>query len=735
MEQQSAAQRLQQVVAATAMGGSELHLGDMGIEDLAPLIPLVFRQLPNLRILRLPNNRLRYLPTDLSCFKDLVYLDISGNNFKDLSCVLPALQPLRSLKHLCINLEKERDEEIIIETLLSLETFNGTALNESTSDTMLAETSEINESTQWMEDAQNLVTAAVGRTAVSSEFQNFARGVITTLTETLSSAQDPSAREAEMLNSKALMFGYCFHAIARSCEPSLSSVLTTLYNTYNDILQKQKNIMREVMEDRDSKLSIMREDMQAAIREIEQLVDTFEKTKDLEKEKAQWEKDRTEWEKEKTGLVEEIGWLRHDNERIQAKYKQAELCKEKLLTTVTHLEAAVQQQEQYTGQTRPPRTSSSTSVAEIASNNRQSSYYVEGVHTQPQHASSSSSNYKHQTTHTTNNVPHTGRTTPTTQTCTDTVSTWSCSASTVTCSSSATNLTQSTWQQPKLAQSQGTKSHAPQHWDLHQLKSFIEELYNSKTLYDAKCSEKCAPRETLEQYLSTYLRKKYSNADQALSCAQAVTMAMYTYSGEDNDVAVFEKIIKNELDDEFRLVQQQLKKQVHDLYLKILQARQQHSPSHRPPEFVEPTQCMHEGEWREIVCFLYEANDANTLCGTVKQLILNQRKNATPNEILETQGLGLTIKYNNFLKVLLDFQLKNKCNFLEKFISQFQQFDKDHNGTLNEKEFIGLVDVVCSPKKPDKAHKLQLLAVIDPYKHHSITFSQCVTLFSSEKML
>lgn len=44
---------------------------------------------------------------------------------------------------------------------------------------------------------------------------------------------------------------------------------------------------------------------------------------------------------------------------------------------------------------------------------------------------------------------------------------------------------------------------------LKQIKEIINDIFNSKFKYDAKCRETQMPIETMEQYLYTYLTKKY----------------------------------------------------------------------------------------------------------------------------------------------------------------------------------------------------------------------------------
>merc|ERR1712166_433258 len=106
---------------------------------------------------------------------------------------------------------------------------------------------------------------------------------------------------------------------------------------------------------------------------------------------------------------------------------------------------------------------------------------------------------------------------------------------------------------------------------LKQLLTFVDELYESKVKFDAKCREARLPRETMEQHLYTYLNQKYGLKSLIIEWASAVMAAVKKFSDEDNDVAVFGRILRNEIDEEFRIVQKQLKDTVAELlrvYLK-----------------------------------------------------------------------------------------------------------------------------------------------------------------------
>lgn len=87
------------------------------------------------------------------------------------------------------------------------------------------------------------------------------------------------------------------------------------------------------------------------------------------------------------------------------------------------------------------------------------------------------------------------------------------------------------------------------------------------------------------------------------------------------------------------------------------------------------------------------------------------------------------VDYFQFQKVILDFQLRSHEKFLKNFILGFRKIDKDLNGIINEFEFKELCNLVEDQNILIDSDKL--LMTVDPYNHQQITFSQCVTLFSS----
>ena len=87
-----------------------------------------------------------------------------------------------------------------------------------------------------------------------------------------------------------------------------------------------------------------------------------------------------------------------------------------------------------------------------------------------------------------------------------------------------------------------------------QLKDTIVDIYAQKVKFDKKCLDNGVSKETLEQYMYTYLNQKYGLKNLIIEWAAAIINAVKTYIKDDHDVALFAKILKNECDEDFRII-------------------------------------------------------------------------------------------------------------------------------------------------------------------------------------
>jgi len=268
---------------------------------------------------------------------------------------------------------------------------------------------------------------------------------------------------------------------------------------------------------------------------------------------------------------------------------------------------------------------------------------------------------------------------------------------------------------------------------LRQLKDMIEEIYASKQRFDEKCAESKLPRETMEQHLYTFLNQKYGLKSLILELASSIIQGIKRYGAEDNDVAVFGKILRNEIDEEFRFVQKQLKDTVAELlrvflrgkYAKKLDSEIQQMHQQRMSGDVN------EEEWVDVVKYMYNKEDSVNVIMRVTEAIqsiqakLNRGNSRSPSKNQQNK-----IPYRVFLKVLLTYQLRSHEQFLYKFVKIFRQVDTDKNGVVSESEF-KLVLQAINPNRSESDYA-QWLNYVDPWNNQQITFSECVTFLSAE---
>lgn len=94
-------------------------------------------------------------------------------------------------------------------------------------------------------------------------------------------------------------------------------------------------------------------------------------------------------------------------------------------------------------------------------------------------------------------------------------------------------------------------------------------MYSQKIKFDKKCEDSKMARETMEQYMYTYLNQKYGLKTLIIEWATALINGIQLHYHEDHDVSLFGKILKNECDEEFRFIQMHVKDTLNNL-LKVL---------------------------------------------------------------------------------------------------------------------------------------------------------------------
>jgi hypothetical protein len=199
---------------------------------------------------------------------------------------------------------------------------------------------------------------------------------------------------------------------------------------------------------------------------------------------------------------------------------------------------------------------------------------------------------------------------------------------------------------------------------LKQFKELINDIYNQKQKYDEKCQESKLPKETMEQYMYNYLNQRYGLKNLIIEWAAAIINGIKRYSLEDSDIALFGKILRNECDEDFRFVHNEVKSAM----LEIL--RDKLKQKYRSKTEAEITKMMNEiqnkdieeWQWKEIISKMYNEDHYTILEQRIRDRIVernsqvdkSENKRFTREEMqLQQKQKERPISFNEFQKVPL----------------------------------------------------------------------------------
>jgi hypothetical protein len=136
------------------------------------------------------------------------------------------------------------------------------------------------------------------------------------------------------------------------------------------------------------------------------------------------------------------------------------------------------------------------------------------------------------------------------------------------------------------------------------------------------------PRETMEQYMYTYLNQRYGLKNLIIEWAAAIINGIKTYLREDHDVALFGKILKNECDEEFRFIQMHVKDTLLSLLKVLLKDKHPFKSESEIQKLLESIQAgtMEEWMWRKIIEKMYDPKDFEVLESRFFQVIDDKRQ-------------------------------------------------------------------------------------------------------------
>ena len=320
----------------------------------------------------------------------------------------------------------------------------------------------------------------------------------------------------------------------------------------------------------------------------------------------------------------------------------------------------------------------------------------------------------------------------------------------------------------------------PKVLSLKNAKEIMNDIYNNKIIYDKKCNENKLPRETMEQYMYTYLLNKYSLKNLIIEWAAAIINAIKLYNNSDIEINLFGKILRNEQEEESRFILDKLKNTVIELIEYYLKTKNPLKSKIYLQKMLNNKKegLLNEEEWRGIIYYIFPNKEAQIIENNILLYIqkLNEKKdnnqyfinenNTNDNQIISNNSISNTfnnlnthslqktknklsreeifnlaknkeemnILYSDFINIIGNYQVRNRDKYLKNFVNLFRKFDIDGDGILNEKEFIDLVKSIPYCQKNIQINIFKFLSIVDPFNNKKITFSDCVLLFSMDDL-
>ena len=282
---------------------------------------------------------------------------------------------------------------------------------------------------------------------------------------------------------------------------------------------------------------------------------------------------------------------------------------------------------------------------------------------------------------------------------------------------------------------------------LKMMKDIIANIYSSKLAFDKKCLQNRQPKQTMEEFMYTYLNQKYGLKNMVIEWATNIINGIRTFSHEDTEISLFGKILQNELEENCQLLISNLKENINAIIINILRTenpykndielnnmKKQYIKSEIPPEKIQQIiEALFDEKGKEILF-----DKINKEINNRKDIIMKNKKmdgKLTREEynkiIVEKENECNFIQYDFLIDICLEYQIKLHIKYLKPFIKLFQTIDTDRDGVLDEEQFVELIKNMNIFDDENIQRIIEeFLNNIDPYQNKHIIFSDIVELFS-----
>jgi len=256
--------------------------------------------------------------------------------------------------------------------------------------------------------------------------------------------------------------------------------------------------------------------------------------------------------------------------------------------------------------------------------------------------------------------------------------------------------------------------------NLNNLLEIINQTYKIRNSRIEKQKEGFYNKGTLEQDLYTYLKSKYGLKKLIIEWNMNIISSIQAYYKINGEVFLFALLLKNELDEESIEILNKIKRTVNNI-LNIIYDYNINKIS----KIKQNKEFINENEWKAISTCLYSDDDF------LKEKFINEVEQYI-NNIIKRKDLiektGQKILYEDFINLLIIFNMKLRKMYLHNLFNLFTKEDKKKIGIINIDNFKQIIRNSGIIKDEQKLEDVieKLVEIIDIEGSGQITFSDCV---------
>jgi len=285
---------------------------------------------------------------------------------------------------------------------------------------------------------------------------------------------------------------------------------------------------------------------------------------------------------------------------------------------------------------------------------------------------------------------------------------------------------------PQLSALSGIRSGRGGGVSLGQLKELIHSVWKAKEAKDVRNAGAGFRQKPLLEFYSEWLDHASMATRQRLGSTVQVqgqiANAIRRYKGEDWEVALFSRLLRGEVEEDFRFVLMHLRDSIRKLLRMCLKQLHTEEATERLLKSMLKGR-LHEDEWGDVVRYLYNEVDAGALVGRLYDHIAKiapQRARRGP--ICVRTADDRSILFSDFEHTVLMFHIEAHVSHLRPFVAKVRSISS--NGILSDTQFAALAREVAP--EFDEAAIDSILDGIDPTGSGKITFSECVAFLPKE---